>query len=101
MEQEIINIMSSRGLNKIHLEYLIDLGDVYDAEGDVLPITCNTIMIDNGEVIIYDDNFENEDGSVDECDKYIFSDLDEYQQKQVLWCLDATLEYLDKNNINN
>ena len=96
MEKEIIDIMRSRCLDKIHLEYLIDLGDT---DGDAYPITCNTIIIENSEVIIYDDNLENCDGSIDAEDKYIFSDLDEDQQKQALWCLDATLEYLDKNNI--
>ena len=100
MEKEIIDIMRSRCLDKIHLEYLIDLGDEYDADGDAYPITCNTIIVENGEVIIYDDNHENCDGSVDAEDKHIFSDLDEDQQKQALWCLDATLEYLDKNNID-
>jgi hypothetical protein len=99
MEKEIINIMSSRNLNKIHLEYLIDLGDEIDADGEAFAITCNTLKIVNGEVIVYNDNNEDWDGSVDEEDKYFINDLDEDQQKQALWCLDATLEYLDKNNI--
>jgi hypothetical protein len=99
MEKEIINIMSSRNLNKIHLEYLIDLGDEYDADGDAFAITCNTLKIVNGEVVVYNDNNEDWDGSVDILDMYRFDELDDDQQKSALWALDATLEYLDKNNI--
>ena len=90
--------MSSRNLDKIHLEYLVDLGDEIDADGEFYAITCNTIKIEGDKAIVYDDNLENEDGSVDEENKYFINDLDEDQQKEALWCLDATLEYLDKNN---
>jgi hypothetical protein len=99
MEQEIINIMKSRGLNKLHLEYLIDLGDEYDADGDVYAITCNTVAICDNEVYIYDDNVEYLDGHIDKGDEYYFCELDEDQQAYILWALDATLEYLDKNGL--
>ena len=99
MEKEIISIMSSRNLDKIHLEYLVDLGDEYDEDGEPFSITCNTLKIVNGEVVVYNDNNEDLDGSVDILDMYRFDELDDDQQKSALWALDATLEYLDKNNI--
>jgi hypothetical protein len=45
MKEKIIETMRSRCLEKIHLEYLIDLGDEYDGE-EVLPMTCNTIALE-------------------------------------------------------
>ena len=99
MEKWIINIMKLRGLDKLHLEYLIDLGDEYiDEDGETYPITCNTIAILDDEVYIYDDCLEDEDGYVGKGDVHFFNDLDKSQQEYVLWGLNATLEYLDKNN---
>ena len=92
MEQEIINILNSRGLDKIYVEVLIDLGDEPDWDGELVAITCNTIAIENGKVIIYDDNNEDWDGSVEDEDKYFFSNLDEYTQKEVMFSLNFTLK---------
>lgn len=92
MEQEIINILHSRGLDKICVDHLIDLGDEPDGDGELLPITCNTIAIEHGKVIIYDDNHEDLDGSVEDEDKYFFSNLDEYTQKEVMFSLNFTLK---------
>ena len=91
VKDKIFDIMRSRKINKIHLDFLIDLGDdCYD--GEIIPITCNTIELDDDEIIIYDSNMENEDGSVDDWDKYCFENLDEGQQKQILWSLKSTIE---------
>lgn len=97
MEKEIINIMTSRGLNKIHLNYLIDLGDYIDCEGEVFAITCDTLTIKDNQVIIFDSNNENEDGSVDNEDIYYFNKLNKEVQKQAFWCLEETLKYWDRD----
>ena len=89
IKDKIFDMMRSRKVNKIHLNYLIDLGDeCYD--GEIIPITCDTIELDDDEIIIYDSSMENEDGSVDDWDKYRFESLDEGQQKEILWSLKST-----------
>lgn len=97
MEKDIIEIMMSRGLDKIHLEYLIGLGDEYDADGETYPISCNTLAIFDNEVYVYDDFMEHMDGYVFNCDRYGFCELDENKKNYVLWALHKTLEYLDNN----
>lgn len=96
MEKKIINIMTSRGLNKIHLEYLIDLGDDVDCDGDIFAITCDTLVIKDKHVIVYDSNNEDWNDEVEDEDIYYFNKQDEEVQKQALWCLEETLKYWDR-----
>ena len=97
MEKKIIELIRSTGKDRIQLEYLIDLGDEYDEDNEPFAITCDMLMIEDGHVIVTDSRCENPDGSVDNEDKYLFNDLDDDRQKQALWCLEATLAYINKN----
>lgn len=94
MEKKIIDIMRSNGLDKVHLDYLVDLGDWCDADGDILPLVGNTIVIEDDSVIIYDDNNEIY-GHVDSEDKYRFAELEEQQQEEAFFWLNATLGHTD------
>lgn len=93
MEENIIAMLRSMQTDKFHCEYLIDLGDEEDWNGEMVAITCDTIVFTDGKIYICDDNLENEDGSYDEEDMRPFSELDEDGRKEVMAAINMTLLY--------
>ena len=95
-DKAIKYILKERGTDKFHLEYLVDLGDEEDFEGEVFAITCDTIILKDKNIFIGNSNNENEEGIIDEEELYPFNRLTESQRKEVLWALTKTIEWLDK-----
>ena len=92
MEDLIKRVLEENGLTKIKLITLIDLGSEVDDDGDVFPITANTIKIDeNDNVVIYDDREEDENGDVDNI--VFVNALDKELQHVVYWNLEYTLNF--------
>jgi hypothetical protein len=95
-EAEIISTLVSKGLDKFHCEYLIDLGNEEDSDGEEVAITCDTIVIIDGKLYVYESNNENEDGSVDREDMYDYQKLDKEAKQSVWSAFKLTMEYLAK-----
>ena len=95
-EAEMLSTLVSKGLDKFHCEYLIDLGDEEDWDGEEVAITCDTIIVIDGKLYVYDSNNENEDGSVDREDMYDYQKLDSDGKKSVWSAFNLTMQYLAK-----
>jgi hypothetical protein len=63
-EQEIIDLIRSKGCDSILLSTLIDLGDEVDEDGDTYAITYDTLSVENGVLRLYDSSWSDdyEDG---------------------------------------
>ena len=91
MEDLIKRILGEHGLDKIKLITLIDLGDEVDEDGEALPIIANTIEIDeNGNVMVYDDRNEDENGIIEPI--WFVKALDANLQNEVMFNLEYTLK---------
>ena len=89
MEQEIIKLMRGYGYDKIKLVVLIDLGDEFDADLELYPIVADVVEIRAGEVYIYDEADEDENGEI--APMYKLTKLSDDIQKEVKWALVETL----------
>jgi len=91
MENKIIEVLSALGTDKFHTEYLMDLGDEIDVDGETYPIACDTVLLVDGSVYVCDSNDENEDGSFDDEDLHAFSDLDDNTKCEVANAINMTV----------
>lgn len=91
---DVINLMSSNGLSKVFLFSLIDLGDGLDVDLESYPIVADAIEVIDGEVYIYDQSDEDENGKIEL--KYKLSDLPNGVIKDVRWVLSETLGIICK-----
>ena len=93
MEKKIKELLEKNGLTKVKLLSLIDLGNALDADLEEYPIVADIVEIRDGDVYIYDEADEDENGVVEPIFKV--SELKEFMPNttnDLFWVLNETLE---------
>ena len=93
MEKKIKELLEKKGLTRVKLLSLIDLGNALDADLEEYPIVADIVEIRDGDVYIYDEADEDENGVVEPIFKV--SELKEFMPNttnDLFWVLNETLE---------
>lgn len=93
MEKKIKELLEKNGLTKVKLLSLIDLGNALDADLEEYPIVADIVEIRDGDVYIYDEADEDENGVIEPIFKV--SELKEFMPNttnDLFWVLNETLE---------
>lgn len=93
MEKKIKELLEKKGLTRVKLLSLIDLGNALDADLEEYPIVADVVEIRDGDVYIYDEADEDENGVVEPIFKV--SELKEFMPNttnDLFWVLNETLE---------
>jgi len=93
---EIKKLIRKSGSNKVKLLVLIDLGDGLDYDLETYPIVADVMEIIDGDVFIYDECHEDENGIVDAMFKTNLGDLSQDIQKSAKFALEYTLSIINK-----
>lgn len=93
MEKKIKELLEKKGLTRVKLLSLIDLGNALDADLEEYPIVADVVEIRDGDVYIYDEADEDENGVIEPIFKV--SELKEFMPNttnDLFWVLNETLE---------
>lgn len=94
-EKDIIDVIKRTWTNPFHLEDLVDLGDDVDSDGDIIPITCDTLVVKDGELYLADSCQMNDDETFDEDELFKFSELTEENKKACEFSLNYTIKCME------
>lgn len=93
MEKKIKDLLEKKGLTKVKLLSLIDLGNALDADLEEYPIVADVVEITYDGVYIYDEADEDSNGVIEPIFKV--SELEKSMPNAVndlFWVLNKTLE---------